>query len=416
MPVKIKSIIENSLAVQHHLQPGDKILTINGHNIADFIDLQFFGADDFLDIELIRKDGRSENVIIEQDWTKPLGIEPDSHNCINCINDCIFCFVDQIQPGLRNTLYIKDDDYRLSFAYGNFITLTNLKEFHFKKILEQKLSPLYVSVHTTNPLLHRKMLKYTIDFDIYNILKMLTDNQIQLHTQIVVVPDWNDGKELERTLRDLNGLGENILSIGIVPVGLTIHRKSLIPLRSVTVSEAELIVDTAENFNRTYCADELFITAGRNIPDEEYYNYYPQLENGIGMLRLLLENWKDNKEEFIEFIGSYSEKLVFVTGRSAFPYLDQIAAEINLLLPDKVRTQLIENIIFGASVTVAGLLTATDIGDQVQITEQEIVCVCSNLFNDDLITLDNVHQQELKKRFNNKLIVIDEEFADWYAV
>jgi len=226
MPLLIDAIAEDGLADEYGLRPGDTIISINDHFISDFIDLQFFGSDEELEFLIAKPNGKKIRIKIFQDWTIPLGITPKAHNCISCINNCIFCFVDQIQPGFRNTLYIKDDDYRLSFAYGNFITLTNLTNTHFKKIFQQKLSPLYVSVHTTDPQLHKKMLQYSIEFNILDRLQELCKNNIKLHTQIVVIPQWNDKDNLKRTLDDIDALGENILSIGVVPIGLTKTRNS----------------------------------------------------------------------------------------------------------------------------------------------------------------------------------------------
>jgi len=416
MSLKIETVIKDSLAAQNNLTSGDIILSINDHAVNDFIDLQFYSADEELEFLISTNDGIKKTIVLIQDWTIPLGIVPESHKCINCVNKCIFCFVDQIQPGFRKTLYVKDDDYRLSFAYGNFITLTNLAKSHYKKIYQQKLSPLYVSVHTTDPELHHKMLQYSMNFNIYDRLKELSDNNIQLHTQIVVIPEWNDKENLKRTLQDIDRLGDNILSIGVVPIGLTRTRKFLTPLRSVSSLEAKETLDLTNNFDRAYCADELFILAGEKIPDSAYYDDYPQLENGIGMLRLLLENWKINKANFFSFLKNIKENLVFITGSSAFPVITELADEINRILPERVRTLKIINNMFGNTVTVAGLLTATDIKEQVQLRDNEIIAVSSNLFNDDDMTLDNISQTEFKKYFNNKLLIIDEEFADWLCI
>ena len=412
MPLTIKAVNPDSLAADNHIKPGNKIISINGNMINDFIDLQYYSADDELDIVLLDQNRKREIHIIN-DWTKILGIEPEIHKCKECINKCIFCFVDQIQPGFRQTLYVKDDDFRLSFTYGNFITLTNLTDHHLNKIYEQKLSPLYVSVHTTDADLHRRILRYPIRFNIYERLQELVKNGIDLHTQIVVIPEWNDRANLSRTLTDLDKLGKGVLSIGVVPLGLTNWRKSLTPLRPVTPEEATYILETAGPYERTYCADELFILAGKSIPDSAYYNDYPQLENGIGMLRLLFQNWKKNKSKFIKFSDELKENLVFATGVSAFPFITDIANQINQKLPDKSRTVQVINNTFGSTVTVAGLLTAQDIKKQVKLQDKEIIVFSSNLFNDDQLTLDNVSLQELTRYYGNRLILVDEEFNGW---
>jgi putative radical SAM enzyme (TIGR03279 family) len=415
MPLEIKTVAANSLASEYKLKTGDIILSINGHHIHDFIDLQFYSADEDLDI-LLRTSEGEKRIHIQNDWSNILGIEPTAHRCTECINKCIFCFVDQIKPDFRKTLHIKDDDYRLSFTYGNFITLTNITSSKLDRIIKQRLSPLYVSVHTTDPQLHHKILRYSIQFNIYERLRKLLDHGIQLHTQVVVIPEWNDKEDLVRTIKDLDELGNNILSVGIVPIGLTNWRQHLTPLRTVTTDEAKQILDLSEKYPRTYCADELFMLAGRTIPEEDYYDDYPQLENGIGMLRLLMENWKQNKTDFLEFVRNIPEKLVFVTGVSAFPIITGIAEEVNRILPDKARSVRVNNITFGSTVSVAGLLTASDIMDQVELSNGELILLPSNMFNDDDLTLDNISQKELKQYFGGKLLIIDEEFMDWRLI
>ncbi len=412
MPLRIKTVSPDSLASDFNIKPGDQIISINDNFITDFIDLQFYSADEELDIQLQNTNGKYK-IHIHNDWSRIFGIIPEAHNCTQCVNNCIFCFVDQIQPDFRDTLHIKDDDFRLSFTYGNFITLTNLTSYHMQRIFQQKLSPLYVSVHTTDPELHRSILRYSIEFNIYERLKQMIDHGIQLHTQIVVIPDWNDKANLKRTISDLNNLGTNILSIGIVPLGLTNWRKHLTPLRPVEIKEAKEIITSASGYPRTYCADELFILAEKEIPPEEYYDDYPQLENGIGMIRLLQENWKFNKQDFLAFINSFPEILVFITGVSAFQFINAISVEINRENPGKTRTVEVQNNTFGSTVTVAGLLTAKDIKEQVMIAQNEIIVFSSNLFNDDLFTLDNISLDELKQFYGNKLLLIDEEFNNW---
>jgi len=415
MSLKIQAITNDSIASNMMLKSGDIIISINGHPINDFIDLQFYGAEEELEI-LVSQTTGLKKINLTQDWTRSLGIEPVIHKCTECINNCIFCFVDQIEPGLRKSLYIKDDDYRLSFIYGNFITLTNITSRQMKRIYQQKLSPLYVSVHTTNPQLHKLIMRYPIEFNIYEKLQEIVQHKIKLHTQIVVIPEWNDKAELKRTLNELNKLGDGICSIGIVPVGLTRYREFLTPLRTVTSAEAEEIIHTAAKFKRTYCADELFILAEQAIPEADYYDDYPQLENGIGMLRLLLENWKINRKKILNYLRTLKENLVFITGSSAYPVINKISAEINRSLADKTRTVKVINNVFGSTVTVTGLLTAKDIKEQVRLESNEILTVSSNLFNDDLLTLDNFSQLDFKNHYNNKLFIIDEEFADWVLI
>ncbi len=412
--LKIQNVF--GLAKNNGIKKDDLILEINGHKINTFLDLQFYGADEQLEILIRSQDGVSKNIVILQDWETPLGIEPIEHQCRTCANNCVFCFIDQMHPNLRKSLYLKDDDYNFSFVYGNFITLTNLTDRDFDKIIEQKLSPLYISVQATNPILHKKMMRYKHDFKILEKLYALSENNIEFHTQIVVVPNWNDKSELENSLKDLTNKNLNTLSIGVVPVGLTKFRSSLLDIEKMTEKEANDTLQICQNFEKTYCSDEIYLLANAPIPSEDFYDSYPQLENGIGMIRLMLENWKLNKNNFIADITKLNESIVLITGKSAEKYFLQIANEINEILPNKIRIKAIKNIFFGKSVTVAGLLTAQDILTQTILQNNEIIAIPNSIFNHENMTLDNVHHDELKEKFNDKFIVIDEEFDSWEII
>ncbi len=413
MPLEIATVAPDSLAVEHSLQAGDTIISINGHNIYDFLDLRFFGAEEILEINYKNSRGEFKQVTIHQNWDIPLGIEPVPHKCRTCTNDCIFCFVDQMRPDFRETLYIKDDDYKLSFAFGNFITLTNLTERDYQKIFEQRLSPLYISVHTTNPSLHRKMLRYKQDFNIMEKLEFLSKNGIALHTQIVVVPGWNDGDELFRSLKDLTSPGLNVLSVGIVPVGLTKCRNSLIHIKNVSPELAKELIELSAKFLRTYCSDEIYLLADEKIPSANFYDGYHQLENGIGMIRLMLENWQSCKEAFIKEIAAINSSFIFVTGKLAFIYISEIAEEINEVLPEKISTIQIDNIFFGPSVTVTGLLAGEDILSQINTSQNRTVVLSSNIFNENGLTLDNMSKTQLKDKLDCKLLIVTEDFSSW---
>jgi putative radical SAM enzyme (TIGR03279 family) len=357
MSLKIKQIEPGSWADDLGILPDEKVVSINGKRIKDFIDLQFYGAEESVNIEIKRLNGERKTWHLQNFWQKPLGITAEDHVCRQCVNNCIFCFIDQMPPGQRDTLYIKDDDVCFSFYYGNFITLTNLTEGDYKKIVEQYLSPLYISVHTTNRVLHKQMLRYSHDFDLMAKLRYFCENEIAFHTQIVVVPGYNDKEELRRTLADLDGLGHFCLSIGIVPVGLTRFRQSLPELRTVRAEEAAELLAIAAEYERTWCADEIYLKAGEEIPDFDYYEDYEQIENGIGMLRMMKNNWAENKEEFIDFAARIAKKLVFICGELAQAQITEIAQEINQKLNGKARVQSVVNHYFGETVTVTGLLT-----------------------------------------------------------
>lgn len=416
MAQKIFNIQAGSLAEQAGIKSQESIIAINDHAIHDFLDLQFYSADEKLKFELRSINGHTRAVQISQDWSTPLGIEPAPHRCRNCANNCIFCFIDQMRPDIRNSLYIKDDDFRLSFVYGNFITLTNLSESDLNRITEQRLSPLYISVHTTNTMLHKKMMRYKHEFNLMEKLQLLALKGIEFHTQIVVVPGWNDGTELKQTLSDLTSSTINALSVGIVPVGLTKYRKSLTTLRKINYEEANQIIDLAADFPATYCSDEIFLTADKKIPELEYYDDFPQLENGIGMLRLLQENWLEKRDEFLAFLQQYNKKLVMITAESVFTAIQEISHQINLSLPNKSRVCKIINHFLGKTVTVAGLMPAEDIIAQVNLLADEIPVFPSNMFNHNNLTIDNISLGSLQKLFNRDILLIDEEFADWELI
>ena len=414
MSLVVKNILENSLVYHTEIEINNRIISINNHPIKDFIDLQYYGADPVLEIIFRDKFGKNKTIVIEQDWETSLGIEPEDHKCRTCINRCIFCFVDQMRPDLRKSLIFKDDDFRFSFVFGNFVTLTNFSEADYQKIFEQKLSPLYISVHTTNPTLHKRMLRYTIkDFDIMQKLQYLSDNNIEFHTQIVVIPGWNDKSEFIRTLDDLSSPDLNTLSIGIVPIGITKFRDNLTEIDKVDYATANELIDASSKYENAFCSDEIYLLAKREIPDDEFYQDYPQLENGIGMIRMFWENWNDVKDDFILEMNKLGKEIVFVTGALFYDNLKKLSDEINLVSHIKSRVVKVINNFLGKTVTVAGLLTAQDILSQVKIGKNEIVALSSNVFNTEDITLDNITKYELKKRLQTSLMVIDEEFADW---
>jgi len=411
--LRIKEVSPGSWAESLGIIPGERLLSINGHPITDFLDLGFYGGDEMLKVEIERLDGSDKIFVIKDCWQKPLGIIVADHVCRQCVNSCIFCFIDQMPDNLRESLYIKDDDTCFSFYYGNFITLTNLTDRDYRKITEQYLSPLYISVHTTNPGLHKKMLGYKRDFNIMEKLKFLVKNDIAFHTQIVIVPGYNDGEELQRSLKDLDNMGYNCLSIGIVPVGLTKYRKNLPPMRVVNAREAEQLLEISSRYKRTWCSDEIYIKAGKEIPETDYYEDFEQLENGIGMIRMLMMNWQQEKEHFLKGVEKIDQKLIFVTGQLAAEYIQRIADEINTVIPEKARVKAIRNDFFGEDVTVAGLLTWQDIKQQLEIAENEIAVFASNTLNSERMSIDGYSAEQIAARLGGRIMIIDEQFQDW---
>ncbi len=413
MAVRIHSIAEGSLADRAGIVAGSLVLSLNGHVIHNFLELQYYSAEQILAYKLRLPNGEEVTKRVFQDWVTELGITPAEHRCRDCANNCIFCFIDQMPTGFRPTLNIKDDDYTFSFVYGNYVTLTNMSEYDFKQIVEMQLSPLYISVHTTNSELRKRMMRYKQDFDILEKLRYFTDHDIIMETQIVTVPGWNDGEELRKTLNDLCSPDLNIESIGVVPVGLTKYRDNLADLRPVNKAEAiatlELCDEMREKYDKDniYCSDEFYIKAEMPIPEEEYYNGYPQIENGIGMIRLMLENWQMNKPEKMEELKPDERKLLFVTAELAYPFVKQIVDDINEECKNAVRIVAVKNEFFGDTVTVAGLLTANDVLTQIELTDGEIPVLPATMFSADALTIDNKRKEDFEEYWKREVIVLD---------
>ncbi|WP_338832731.1 hypothetical protein MHLNE_14000 [Moorella humiferrea] len=363
-----------SIAAEMGICPGDILLTVNGEQVTDFIVYRYLTADENLEVEVAKPDGERWILEIEKDYGEDLGLEFASatfDGLRRCRNKCIFCFVDQMPLGLRSSLYVKDDDFRYSFLHGNFITLTNLKPEDWDYIFRWHISPLYISVHTTNPLLRNKLLGNPRAGEIMTQLKRLAAAGIVMHTQIVLCPGLNDGPELERTIKDLGGLFPAVQSIAVVPVGLTSSRKHLYPLRRVTPEEATAIIDQIEvwqaSFRRRYgCglvygADEFYLLAGLPLPPAAYYDEFPQVENGVGLTRLFLDDF-DAALAHAEPRPDGPRRIAIATGTLAAPLLKELLPKIKAKAGElELMVVPVTNHFFGPEVTVAGLLTGRDL-------------------------------------------------------
>lgn len=361
----VERVESGSPAERAGIRSGDLIRSINGNPVADSIDYMFYRDESELKLVLTRGRG-SKTLLIENEEGEDLGIVPGDFNVRSCGNNCVFCFVSQQPKGLRRPLYLKDDDYRMSFLYGNYITLTNLSVDDKERIVKQRISPIYVSVHTTNKELRNRMLGNPRAQDVMKELQYFKKHRIRFHTQIVLCPDYNDGKELERTITDLYSLHPYLLSIAVVPVGLTSHRRAkLIP---VDKAAAEAALDTIEALKRrfmrkhgeaiVYGADELYIKAGRAFPQLKEYGELQQLENGVGMVPLFLDQARRLRVQPIEQ-GGGPRNLTF-TGVSFYPYLEKFAQRLRKK-GYNIDVAEITNRFFGSSVSVAGLLTGRDV-------------------------------------------------------
>ncbi len=387
----VREVVPEGPADRAGLQPGDLIRTINGHLIRDLVDYRFYVAEEELLIGFERQQTTHE-VRVTKGIDENLGVlfgEEPTPFIRQCANKCVFCFIKGLperyssQPGLphgmRSSLYIKDDDYRYSFLFGNFITLTNLKEQDWQRLDEQKLTPLYVSVHTTDPDLRRKMVDGPRAGEILEQIQRLGTLGLSCHTQLVLCPPINDGPPLDRSIRDLMALRPIVESISVVPVGLTrynnmIKTGDLPPLRPYTREEAEAIVERVEVYQREFAAadpegypfvflsDEWYFVTGREFPPAEHYGTYAQIENGVGMTRFLIDQWARAKRR-LPVALSERRRVTIATSVMAYPVISQLAADISAIEHIEVEVKPIVNRFFGSQVTVAGLLCGQDVLD-----------------------------------------------------
>ena len=372
------------------LRAGDRLISLNGHPLRDIIDVQFYGADQVLALQVVR-DGQQFSLQGERDYEQALGlsfVNPTFDVDIRrCANNCEFCFVKQNAPRMRRSLYIKDDDYRYSFLFGNFVTLTNLTDEDWARLEEQRLSPLYVSVHATDLSLRRRFLAHKTAPDVMDQLRRLAALGIEVHTQVVLVPGLNDGEHLARTLTDLEDLRQApVVSVGIVPIGLTRYHRGR--CRPYTQAESRIILDQVETWraaNRgggrslfVYPSDEWYLVAGREVPPARDYDGFPQEEKGVGMVRQLLDEWEERKRELP---GVDVRAATLVCGTLIAPVLAQIVHEWRELTRGDLRLVPVENRYFGPVTTVSGLLTGEDVVASLKTRPLgEVVCLPRAMF------------------------------------
>ncbi len=414
MPLKIKSVNNQTISNNIGIQPNDIIISINNHNINDIIDYKFYQSDENLRIK-IQRNNCQKIYKIKKEFSKDLGLEFCGIRYRKCNCDCIFCFVNQMHSDARSSLKIKDDDFRLSFLLGNFITLTNLTDADYQRIVEQRLSPLYISVHTTNDKLRKEMMRYRVKINIKERLKFLAENGIQMHTQIVLIPDWNEGIELERTIFDLAELYPSVQSIAIVPVGLTKFREGLTPIRPVDEDLAKKVISDSMKWRDKFkqklgtglvtLADEFFLLVREEIPEEEYYNDFPQIENGVGMTRKLLSEWDTT-------VGSLKlnkdiNSITIITAELIYPIIKNLSNEFQKSY--KIRTNIIKvkNEYLGETVTVTGLLSCSDVIKAIKENDcGDLILLPENMFNEDGITLDDKTIDDLRKETGKEIKIL----------
>jgi len=400
--VKINSIIPGSPAAKVGLAEGDLLSKINGHGVKDVLDYMYYAAETSVTLEIVRH-GEEFEFHIEKDEYDDLGLEFETFlmdSKQSCSNKCVFCFIDQMPPGMRETLYFKDDDARLSFLQGNYVTLTNLKQEDIDRIIEMKLN-INVSVHTTNPELRVKMMHNRFAGEKLKFIWQLAKNGIKLNCQIVCCPGLNDGDELRRSLRDLGELMPNITSMAVVPVGVTKFREGLYPLKTFTPEGAGETIDIIESFQKEFLekfgtrtvfpSDEFYLIAGRPIPPAEVYEDYPQYENGVGMLRSLMDEFYQALD-MAEWEGG-KRSISIATGYSAYGTINTLARAAEDKFPElKCNVYRIRNDFFGDTITVSGLITAQDLMAQLKGKElgEELLLPSSMLRRDSDIFLDDI--------------------------
>jgi len=403
---------------------GDKLLNINGQPVRDIIDYRFLSAEDELELEF-KRGGESYLLKIERDPFEFLGLEFAPMKPGLCGNDCLFCFVDQNPPGVRNSLKIKDEDYRFSFLYGNFITLSNLGKAGIDRIIRCRLSPLYVSVHAMNITTRNRLLNRGKDDGFHRKFRALIEGGIKLHTQVVIVPGCNDGEILVDTLEKLANFHPGVASIGLIPVGLTKYREGLPPLRPLTPAEASDIIELSNIFRErftkelggalVYCADEMFLLAGEPIPENEYYGDFPQLENGVGMARFFLDEFHQEAEAFPAAID-FPHKMLLVTGTAFAPFIEREVIPI-LRKIDGIKVELAAapNSFFGETVTVAGLLAGRDILSALNGKRADLIVLPPDCLNRDGLFLDDLSLDEFQNIIGIRTIVFDSSFLEIFA-
>jgi putative radical SAM enzyme (TIGR03279 family) len=403
--VRIAEVLPDSIADELHLRIGSRIVRINGERVRDTIDLRFMEADGRLELEVHDPAGQGVIYEIDKDEGEGLGVVPAPDTVRECANKCVFCFIDGNPPSARGSLYLRDDDFRLSFTYGSYVTLTNLGPRGFDRLVEQKLSPLYVSVHATEPAVRERLLGVPRGGDIMERLERLIAAGIEVHTQVVLCPEWNDGAHLDRTIGDLWGLGPNILSLSVVPVGLTRYNLER-PVRLLRSDEGRAAIEqveaararamSARGLGWVYAADELFLLAGLAVPPAEYYDDWPLTENGVGAVRTLLDDMDALVARPPDLTG---RRIALVTGTRMAEVMAPAVARMSAATGADLVVLGVSNTMFGPTVTTAGLLPGADIAAAVGEAEAraslDAVIIPAESLNDDDLFIDSMTLSDL---------------------
>lgn len=395
-------------------QEGDRILSVNGEQIADPVDFQVHSSDSVLRFE-VERGGETYDLEVSRIPGESVGLGFEEMELRRCSNKCVFCFLHQMPPGMRRSLYVEDDDYRLSFLHGSYVTLTNVQDRDLERIVEQRLSPQYISVHATDPQVRQAMLgRQRPTAPILERVELLARNQIEMHTQVVLCPGWNDGAHLDRTLADLSRFRPWVRSVGLVPVGLTRFRSSLPQLEPVTPARAREYLDQVEGWRErlggsggerfAYAADELFLVSSVPLPRRQYYDGFPQIENGIGMVRVFLDAWEQGREQ-LSTPPSRPIHLALVTGELAARFLRPIASQLSQLPDIRADVVCVPNDFFGRGITVSGLLTGEDMSGALRGGTWDAGILPPNCISADGLTLDGMTLSDVEGACGMPLLV-----------
>ena len=426
---EIASVREGSIAWELQIEPGDKLVSIDDMPVEDVFDYHYLINEEYLTVVIEKPDGEEWELEIEKEYEEDLGIEfvnalLDDYR--SCSNKCIFCFIDQLPKGMRSTLYFKDDDSRLSFLQGNYVTLTNMSDHDIDRIIRYHLEPINISFHTMNPKLRVKMLHNRFAGDIFGKVDRLHEAGIEMNGQIVLCRGINDGEELEYSLSQMERYMPELKSVSIVPVGLSKHREGLYPLEPFDREDAVKVLEQIERWQAYYmekygthlvhAGDEWYILAGREVPEAESYDGYLQLENGVGMVRLLLDETAQYLDELKGKLPERSPRTVSIaTGKLAGPYLRRICERVHREHPwASCNVYEIENKFFGELITVSGLITGQDLKAQLAGRElgEELLLPVNMLRSGEQVFLDDVTVEELEKALQTRALIVKSSGRD----
>lgn len=437
---KIKEVYPDSIAEELEIEPGDVLLAINDKEIEDVFDYRYLMKDEYVEVLIRKPDGGEWLLEIDKDYDEDLGVEFENglmSEYRSCSNKCIFCFIDQMPPGMRDTLYFKDDDSRLSFLQGNYITLTNMKQKDIDRIIHMQLAPINISVQTTNPELRCKMLHNRFAGEKLKFLDDLYEAHIEMNGQIVLCKEVNDGEELERSIRDLSKYLPFMRSVSVVPAGLTKYREGLYPLELFSKEEAGHVIDQIESYQQKFydefglhfihASDEWYIMAEREFPEEERYDGYIQLENGVGMMRLFQTEFQEElekihkSEDYRELQETVARTLTIATGKLAYSTIRDSAETMMKAFPKlQIHVFAIRNDFFGETVTVSGLITGQDLVKQLKDYQRTgidlgdtLLITCNMLRSGEQVFLDDMTVQELEDALDVHLTAVENEGKDF---